>query len=92
MIRYELSPTKRYVLSIYIQQTPKKFGGPKGHNWQMMDVRYSRSIVLPGMNGTWVTLKECKRRAMLAYLLWFVVRLLRDTDDPAKIDREFFDV
>ena len=92
MTTWDLKITNRYQAHISYQHTPKKFGGPEGHNWTLRNRLYSRNIVLPGMNGTWTSLKECKRRARLAYLLWFTVTLLRGTDDPTIIGREFFDV
>ena len=85
MIVYDLTVADRYQLTASIQQTPKKFGGPKGHNWGLRDRKSAINIVLPGMNGTWVTLRECKRRAMLAYIMWFVIKLLENEDDSRKI-------
>lgn len=74
-----------------MQKTPKKFGGPQGWNWGLSDRHYSMNLVSAGAGGTWTTLKECKRRAMIAYLFWFTVKLLRKTDDPRKICG-FYDV
>ena len=81
-----------FILTIHKVNTPKRFGGPKGWNWQMRDMKWSRNVVLPGANGTWTTLRECKRRAMLAYILWFTVMLLQNKRDPRNIDGEFLSV
>lgn len=92
MVRYSIDVTPRYKIYAYQQETPKKFGGPQGWNWQLRDKNHYTNLVLPGHEGSWTTLKECKRRAMLAYLLWFTIKLLRKTDDPRKIGNEFYDV
>lgn len=91
MIRYEIAATNRYRCHIYMQKTPKKFGGPRGYNWGLSDRHYSMNCVSAGMDGAWTTLKECKRRALLAYLFWFTLKLLRKTDDPKKIG-DYYDV
>ena len=87
---YHLKITPRYECHLYSQETPKKFGGPGGWNWTLRDKAHHMNLVMAGADGSWTTLKECKRRAMLAYLLWFTVKLLRKTDNPRIIGDEFY--
>jgi hypothetical protein len=85
---WTITIANRYILSIHYQETPKKFGGPRGYNWSLRDQKYFRNIILPGMNGSWVTLEECKRRSKIAFLVWFTLKLMRNTKDPKIIDPE----
>ena len=87
----DMDVNSRYKIHISQQQTPKRFGGIEGWNWTLRDRYYGRNIVLPNF-GHKINLREAKRRSMLAYLLWFTVKLVRETDDPRVIDMEFFHV
>jgi hypothetical protein len=90
MIYHKLSITNRYSVTIYKQQTPEKFGGSQGYSWTLRDSPYSRNVVIP--EGWSNSLQDCKRKAMLAFILWMAIRLVRNTDDPRDMDMEFLNV
>ena len=83
-----LNPSDRYKCYIYKRHLPDSINK---YNWVFRDRDHSMNLVMAGVSGSHVTLAECKRRSMLAYIFWFAVMLLRGTDNPRDI-RKFYDV
>ena len=79
-VSYTLFPTRNY--KIYIYRSKKPDCNPREWNWTLRDMTYSRNIVLPGMDAQYKSLKECKRRSILAYMLVIVLRLLKKNKHP----------